>query len=127
MAKTNLTKEQREAVVELAHMPGWPILLDALQARIDYIGDELGRAMVPDLILRLQSKWQALREVAHILRSTPVLLLNELKEEAKDAPPGPEQEPAPEVKAHVMQVLRTMQALREGPPKDAHLGGIESE
>lgn len=72
--------------------PGYLLLLDALQADLDNLTDELGNPSLP--AEQAQSKlrhWQAFREILQYLRTTPGNYLAQAQEELKDEPPAIEE------------------------------------
>jgi len=110
-----LTPEQKQAVVELKYTPGWPLLLDALQARIDWTADRLDAEEDGPKALRILAKWQALREVAALLKWTPEALAEDLEEEARAKEPDgvTEETASPSAKAQILATLRRYHELRE--------------
>lgn len=114
-AATELTPEQKQSVVELKYMQGWPLLLDALQARIDTVSDRLATELDGPRALRILAMWQALREVAMVLKWTPENLAEDLEEEARaKQPEAPLDETAsPAAQAQVFAVLKKYHAMQQ--------------
>jgi len=110
-----LTPEQKQSIVELKYCQGWPHLLDALQARIDTVADRLAVETDGPKALRILALWQALREVAMILKWTPDALAEDLEEEARQKQPdAPLDETAsPAAKAQIFALLKKYHVLRE--------------
>ena len=109
-----LTPEQKQSVVELTYMPGWPLILDALQARIDWVADRLAAETDGPKALRILAKWQALREEAAVLKLTPDALAEDLAEEERQkTPDAPIDEAAsPSAKAQVLAVIKKYHAMQ---------------
>ncbi len=79
------TFAQLKNVAELKHNPGFLLLLDAIQARIDTLSNELTLAKSEDES-KLLAQWRAMRDIFCILRGTPEEFAMQLMENSPEHP-----------------------------------------
>lgn len=75
----NITYYEAKSIAELKYHSGYRLLLDALQAHIDDISNELATSS-PDKEISLLGQWRASRDIFAILRQYPESYAEQLLE-----------------------------------------------
>lgn len=81
-----LTITEMEQIARLTQEPGYHLLLDALQAQVDDIAEELDKSNGGKEELRLLSLWKAARRTLAVLKYHPQYLFDELYRQNIDLP-----------------------------------------
>lgn len=80
----NLTTKDKQTIAALTSHPGYKLLLEAIQAEIDYLQDELQESDSETTDKRLVDKWRALRKTLIILKFKPQEIAEDLDQEKEE-------------------------------------------
>lgn len=88
--RTDLDAQALKLLGGLKYDPGYLLLLDLLQAKLDTLTEELGdRTLSSDQAANLLRYWQAFRDFLNTLKTAPVNFFQQAEEETPAEEPHP--------------------------------------